>query len=271
VRLQISLYIIWLGVISCGGKSAPAPTHAPVAVPCSPARVGQVAVVGAPKPSVPALAVLEGTIDDSLRTDRVIAGALEALRFRGYAHATIGVTRRVGCFTDLTVTVALGPRFKIDRIDFQTTDEFPARERLAVIEDALGTVNTIGGVYIEYRLQRALAVLERRYQDAGWLEAKITPPAARFDSGGNVVLTIPIAAGPRFRIAAIRARGAGAAARAAELEEIHVEPGAWYDGAAIRSGIERARRRLDRSVELRTSVSADRSEIELEAVLETAR
>ncbi|MEO8698705.1 MAG: hypothetical protein ABI867_01645 [Kofleriaceae bacterium] len=288
VRLQISLYIIWLVVISCGGRSSPAkagrvaapkalrsrstpvPTPGPVAVPCSAARVGRITVVGAPRTSVPALAVLEGTIDDSIRTERVAAGAIEALRFRGYARATVAVTRATTCFTDLTVTVALGPKFKIDRIEFQTTDEFPARERLAVIEDALGTVNTIGGVYIEYRLQRALAVLEKRYQDAGWLDAKVTPAAARFDEAGRVTLTIPIAPGPRFRVAAIRARGAGAAARRAVLEEIHVEPGGWYDGLAIRTGIERARRRLDRSVELRTSVSADRGEIELEAVLEAA-
>ena len=55
------------------------------------------------------------------------------------------------------------------------------------------------------------------------------------------------------------------------LDEIRIEPGAWYDGTAIRTGIERARRKLDRWVDLRTVVSIDRGVIELEAVLETGQ
>jgi outer membrane protein assembly factor BamA len=232
-------------------------------------RIGAVTVTGARKTDVPALGVLEGTIDESIRTERIVAAATETLQTRGYARATVAVTRRVGCFTDLDVAVTLGPRFQIGAIDFATDDAFPARERLAVLEDALGTVNTIGGVYIEYRVKRALAVLERRYHDAGWLEAKLGDPVAHYDDHGRVAVAISVAAGPRFRIGAIRARGASTAARAAVLQEIHLEPGAWYDGPAIRNGIERARRKLDRWVELRTSTSTDRGEIELEAILES--
>jgi outer membrane protein assembly factor BamA len=261
-------YVIWLGVISCGGSPGPAPYPAVVA-PCTPMRVGQVTVVGAPPAAVPSLAVLEGTIDDPVRTERIVAAATEGLQARGYARAKVTVARDVGCFTDLRVAVELGTRFTIDHIEFSTDDAFPVRERLAALEDALGTVNTIGGIFIEYRLQRALAGLERRYHDAGWLEATIAAPAVRYDDRGTITVTVPITSGPRFRIGAIRARGAGAAARAAVLEAIRVEPGAWYDGPAIRTGIERARRKLDRWVELRTSMSASRGEIELEAILES--
>ncbi|HEU0036669.1 MAG TPA: hypothetical protein VFQ53_38915 [Kofleriaceae bacterium] len=226
-------------------------------------------MTGAPAASVPALAVLAGTYDDVARTDRVVSAATDALRSRGYAHAAVAVTRRAGCFVDLDVAVALGPKFTIDRIEFVTDDAFPAGERLAVIEDALGTVNTRGGVYIEYRLARALPNLERRYQDAGWLDARIGAPSATFDdASSSVTITIPVTAGPRFRIAAIRARGAGAAARRAVLDEIALAPGAYYDGKLVRSGLERARRKLARTVELRTNVLAERREIELEAVLD---
>lgn len=261
-------YVVWLGVISCGGAKPP-PAHVPVAAPCSDMRIGKVLVSGAASTDVPALAVLAGTIEDPPRTNRIVAAATDALRFRGFTLAEIAVSRKVGCFVDLQVAVSLGPKFRIANILFATTDEFPASERLAVIEDALGTVNTIGGVYIEYRFVRGLAVLERRYHDAGWLDAKLAAPTATYDEHSNVTITVPVKPGHRYRIGAIRARGAGAAARAAVLEEIQVEPGGWYDGPAIRHGIERARRRIDRGVELRTSVSADTGAIELEAVLES--
>lgn len=271
MRLGLMAYVIWLGVISCGHPAAP-PAHPAVAARCSIMRVGKVAVTGAAATQVPALAVLEGTIDDRARTERIVAVATEQLQAAGYARAAIAVTRTQGCFTDLEVAVTLGPRFAISEIEFATTDEFPARERLAALEDALGTVNTVGGVFVEYRLRRALARLQERYRDAGWLEAEIAPPIARFDDS-TISLVIPIAPGPRFRISAIRARGAGAEARAAVLGEIRLEPGAWYDGPAIRTGIERARRKLDRWVDLRTVrkiVSIDRGVIEVEAVLEAA-
>ena len=265
MRLGLMAYTIWLGLISCGHDRSP--THPAIAAPCSIMRVGQIAVTGAPKSAVPALAVLEGTIDDHDRTERIRVVATDWLRASGHARAQIAVTRTQRCFTDLDVVVALGPKFKISEIAFATMDEFPARERLAVLEDALGTVNTIGGVYVEYRLQRALIKLQERYRDAGWLEARIAAPVARYGDA-TIALTIAIDSGPRFRVSAIRARGAGAKARAAVLDEIRIEPGAWYDGVAIRTGIERARRKLDRTVDLRTTISIDRGVIELEAVLE---
>jgi outer membrane protein assembly factor BamA len=261
MRLGLMAYVIWLGVISCGGAAIP--VRPAITTPCSVMRVGKVAVTGAPSSQVAALAVLEGTIDDRTRTDRIVAVAAERLRALGYARAQIAVTRKPGCFTDLDVAVALGPKFKIQTIDFATSDQFPARDRLAVIEDALGTVNTIGGIYVEYRLARALTRLQERYRDAGWLDAKIAPPIARYGDA-SIAITIPITPGPRFKISAVRARGAGAKVRAAVLDEIRIEPGSWYDGLAIRNGIERARRKLDRRVELRTIVSHDAIELELE-------
>ncbi len=263
MRSSQSLVILALvlGACACrsGGGARPA-----VAAPCSPDRIGEVKVTGAAAGDVPALAVLEGTHDDPARTGRIVAAAVEALRWRGYADASIEVAREEGCFVDLRVAVELGPRFRIAQIDFVTRDEFPAPERLAAIEDALGTVNTIGGVHIEYRLRRALDGLERRYRDAGWLDARIGEPRSAYGEDGAVRISIPIAAGPRYRIGTIRARGANEVARRALLEELGVDPGAYYDGPALRRGLERARRRLDRRVELRTSLAGG-GEIEIEA------
>src|SRR5262245_44428300 len=107
VRLGLMAYVIWLGVISCGRDKVPVGPQ--VAAPCSTVRVGRVLVTGASKSAVPALAVLEGTIDDGSRTERIVAVATERLRDAGHARAAIAVRREVGCFTDLHVAVTLGP------------------------------------------------------------------------------------------------------------------------------------------------------------------
>lgn len=249
-----------------------APTgYAPVATPCAWNRVGEVTVTGAPRNAVPQLAVLEGTIDDPERTARIAQSATRALAARGYARAEIEVTRQANCGVDLTVAVTLGPRYRIAAITFETDDEFPDVDRLAVIEDALGTVNTIGGVYIEYRMKRALAELERRYRDAGWLAAKLGAPRTTYDASGTVAVEIPVTAGRRFRIGSVKAVGAGPRAREAVLESLGLHAGDYYNGPSVRLAIERTRHKLARRVELRTNVADDRPEIDLEAIVEARR
>jgi len=257
-----------IGLVSC--RVAPS-GYAPVAMPCGSHRVGQVTVTGAPRDAVAPLAVLEGTFDDPERIDRIAEIASRALRTRGYARAALAITRRPGCHIDLEVAVTLGPRYRIEGIWFETDDEFPSAERLAVIEDALGTVNTVGGVYIEYRMTRALRELERRYHDAGWLDARLGAPRATYDPGGGVVVAVAVTAGRRFRIGSVKAVGAGAVAREAVLQMLGLRAGDYYDGPRIRTAIERARHRLARWVELRTNVAGDRSEINLEAIVEAGR
>lgn len=240
-----------------GSSGSPAAVYPAVVAPCSATRIGAVAVTGAPPETVAALAVLEGTHDDPARTARVAAAAREALRWSGYADARIDVHRAAGCFVDLRVAVVLGPRYHISTIAFETDDGFPADARFAAIEDALGTVNTVGGVHIDYRLRRALDGLARRYRDAGWLDAEIEEPIAHYAAAGSahaargeVALHIKIHAGRRYRVGAIRARGATEHARRQLLDELGVDPGAWYDGPRVRAGLERARRRLARPIEL---------------------
>jgi outer membrane protein assembly factor BamA len=270
-------WLIWILLAAC--RAAPVGIHAPdapdapdaPAAPCSSHRVGQVTVTGAPARAVPQLAVLEGTIDDPERTERVARVAADALRAQGYAGASIAVARRAGCRIGLAVTVALGARYRIARIQFDTNDDFPPADRLAVLEDALGTVNTVGGVYIEYRMQRALVELQRRYRDAGWLEAELGAPRPTYGPAGRVAVRIPVRAGKRFRIGSVRAVGAGPRAREAVLQSLGLRAGDYYDGPRIRWAIERARRRLARWVELRTNVADDRPEIDLEAVVEAQR
>lgn len=251
---------------ACGSPQNLRPV--PVAAPCSPERVGAVAVTGAKRADVAALVVLEGTLDDAERTARVAQAATEALHWRGYAQAKIEITRSAACFTDLHVAVTLGPKFRISDIEFATDDDFPRKQRLAALEDTLGTVNTVGGVLIEYRMQRALAVLAKRYHDAGWLDAEIGAPVTDYTADGDVKITIPISAGQRYRVGAVRALGGNRAVREKLLAELGIEPGAWYDGPAIRRALDRARQSIDRRVRLRANALEHRHEIHLEAIVE---
>jgi outer membrane protein assembly factor BamA len=257
---------IWLCILGC--KVTPPVVRAPIAAACTTDRVGRVTVSGTDRGMVPALAVLEGTRYEPDRTERIVESATEALAWRGYARAAIRVTPRRRCFTDLDVAVTLGPRYRIASIEFDTDDTFPKRERLAALEDALGTVNTVGGVHIDYRLRRALSGLEKRYQDAGWLDAKVAAPVATYERD-KIKIRIGITAGERYKIGSVRARGP-AALRLQMLEELGLAEGAWYDAQVVRRGLDRARRAVGRPVELRTSTT-DQHEIEIEAVVEARR
>lgn len=248
------------------------PERPPLAVACAADRIGAVTVAGAPRAALAPLTVLEGTLDDPARTERITELALDGLYAAGYAKATLEVTRGTGCGVELHVVAVLGPKYRITSIVFDTDgdDELPPAHRLAVIEDGLGTVNTVGGTYIAYRMKRALVELERRYADAGWLNARIEKPHVDFGARGTVAITIPVHSGPRFTIGTIRAIGAGPSARAAVLDALGLREGAYYDSATVRAGVERAQRALDRRIQLHTEIAPERREIDVDAIVEAA-
>jgi hypothetical protein len=209
VRWSISLAIL---ALSCAAVE-PVATMATVG-PCMARRIHRVRVHGAAIEDVPQLAVLEGTFDDPERTDRIADRALDDLVARGYARATLSVDHRARCGVELDAEVALGPRFHIASIAFDDDDLALAADlaldRGAAIADALGAVNAVGGVYVAYRMQRALADLEHRYRAAGWPAAHLGPPGAVYDDrAGAIALRVPIMAGRRFHLAASRAISAG--------------------------------------------------------------
>jgi outer membrane protein assembly factor BamA len=267
VRVAPSLPLLAAALAAC---HAGGPGPRSLAPRCAPDRIGAVTVEGAPRAALAPLTVLEGTLDDPARTDRITELALEGLRAQGHAKATLTVTRSEGCGVELHAVAKLGPKFTIDKIAFETDadDELTDAQRLRVIEDGLGTVNTIGGTYIAYRLQRGLAELKKRYADAGWVGAVISAPRAVYDDRGNVTISIAVRSGPRFTIGTIRAIGAGASSRAIVLEAMGLREGAYYDRALVRAGVERAQRVLDRRIQLRVQVAPERTEIDVDAIVE---
>jgi outer membrane protein assembly factor BamA len=253
-------------IVFFGCQPAPQLAYPALAADCSPERIGKVSIRGAQASDVASLAVLEGTFDDKDRTERIVEVATELLHVRGYPNARIAIDRQTGCGVELDVAVALGPHYRITHIGFETDDEFPDDERAEMLEDALGTVNAAGGAYVEDRMVRSLASLERRYHEAGWIDATVGKPVATFDDGrGTVSISVPIAAGQRYRIGEIHAHGATRVTRDAVVAALGLRNGDWYDSVRVKNGIDRARRRLDRHIELRIEVGTDRSTIDIEA------
>ncbi|HEY1816200.1 MAG TPA: hypothetical protein VGG74_27825 [Kofleriaceae bacterium] len=263
------LLLASFALINLGGCASEAPL-APVAYPplaqdCSATRIGRVTVEGATPADVAPLAVLEGTLDDPERADRIAGVATELLQARGYPYAKLEVSRHVGCGTELHVTVHTGPRFKIARLVFRTNDDFPSTERVLAVQDGLGTVNAVGGAYLEDRMKRALTALEHRYHEAGWIDATIGAPKATYDEISNEVsVSIPITAGPRYRIGRIITRGGSAADRRTVIEALGLRGGEWYNGPRVRIGINRARHETEHRVELHYEI-ADHGIVDLDA------
>ena len=223
-------------------------------------------VEGGTRDDVPQLAILAGTLDNAERTERIASVSAQVLRERGYPRAEVRVTRKQGCGVELVVAVDKGPKYRIGSIAFATKDGFPAQTRLAALEDALGTVNSIGGAYVADRLARALEQLTRKYHELGWLHAEIDAPATTFDEAtGQVHLTIPVRAGKRFRIGNVIARGGKRGTRQAVIEALGLRGGQWYDASRLREGLVRARREVDDRLEMRMQVESDR--IDLEAIV----
>lgn len=193
-----AIALVLTTLVTGGVGCRPAATVRGPGVACRPDQIGRVTIAGGTAAEVPQLAVLEGTLDDVARTERVRQAAIEMLHTRGYPRAYIAVTRRQGCGIELDVAVVPGPRFAIAALDIVANDAFPASARLAAIEDALGTINAVGGAYVEDRLVAALGVLQTRYRAAGWTAAMIDAPIAEFDEArGTVRVTITIRAGKR--------------------------------------------------------------------------
>jgi hypothetical protein len=240
--------------------------------PCVAERIAHVDISGvpsgAPTDAVAPLAVLQGTLDDPRRTERVVRVATAALHAAGYAHAAMALSRTDRCGVSLTAAVTLGPRFRIGAITFVTDDAFPAARRLELIEDALGTVNTVGGIYVAERLDAGLAQLRQHYRDAGWARADVGTVEADYDdSSGRVSLTIQIHAGPRLRIGAVSAVNAGTDGDKL-FDALGLEQGTYYDRDKLRAGIRRARRVLGRGIRLRAVFAPGVDEVNVEAVVD---
>ena len=255
-RLVLAACLAGAGLLAgCHARIAPRP---PVTASCRLDRIGAVTVTGAAPAEVAPLAVLEGTLDDPDRAARTAQVATDLMHTQGYPRATVAVTRHPGCGVELAVAVARGPHYTIAAIDVAADATLPPGEPRDALEDGLGTVNAVGGAYVEDRMIRALGALVDRYRDAGWLDARADAPAARWDDADHTVqLAVQLHPGRRYRIGTVSARPAVIAA-------LGLRGGEWFDADTLKSALARARRQLARRLAVRVSVAAERAAIDLE-------
>ena len=246
---------LFLALAACHGGIVPRP---PVVAGCPQGRIGKVTIEGASPREVAPLAVLEGTLDDPPRITRTAEVAADFLHARGYPHATIHVTRHAGCGVELAIAVDRGPRYRIADIELHSDATLPPGDARAALEDGLGTVNAIGGAYVEDRLGRALAVLVRRYRDAGWLDAAAGAPHVDWDDSDHTVrLAIDLHPGRRYKIGKL-------VARPRVIEALGLKNGDWFEAGRLHTALVRARRRLARKLDVTLSVVNERAAIDVE-------
>lgn len=254
------------GLFACHASLAPRP---PVMELCSRKAIERVTVEGAEPWEVAPLAVLEGTLDDPPRAERVTRVATELLQARGYPYARVSLVRLKTCGIEIVANVDRGQRFKISKIDFQADDALPPAENQAAVEDALGTVNAVGGAYVADRMERALDTLVHHYHDMGWVEATIDQPVATYDDQrSEVAIKVAVHPGQRFKIGSVVAVGGQPETRDAVIGAIGFYGGEWYDASALRDGVARARREIDHKIQMNLQIAHDRNVVDVEAVVE---
>jgi outer membrane protein assembly factor BamA len=251
----------WLGIVAmlaaCGTRT---PSQIPVAS-CDATRIASVHTSGADRDLLGPLSVLAGTLDDPPRTDRVVALTQAMLRGKGYMNAKVALVRHPGCGVELDVTATLGPRFRIAKLEFDTDDEFPEASRRAIVATNLGKYNAIGGMYHAEDLSWRLPDLRNAYIEHGWIEVKIGEPSVTYDQArAEITVRVPITAGKRFKIGELKPQPEHAAdpVAVAAVAALGIHSGEWYDADVLRTAVDRARRKIGRSIELYSRMTFDR-------------
>jgi outer membrane protein assembly factor BamA len=198
-----------------------------------PQRVRGVELDGVTRAQVPTLAVLEGSLDDGARLERMTSGAQGWLRDHGYLHAELVANRRADCGGIVVhVTGKLGQRYTLARISIHGSGvEIGSGE----LETELGRVNAVGGVLQMAGLESTLASILDRNIDAGFFEATYQPMVIHTnDKSGTLTVDVTFKAGQRYRMGELQIDGGTPAMRAVALAELRPLRGQWYDARRVR-------------------------------------
>ena len=198
-----------------------------------PLRVRAVELEGVTRAQVPTLPVLEGSLDDGARLERMTRGAQGWLRDHGYLHAEVVATRRAECGGIVVhVTGKLGQRYTLARISIHGSGVAIGSGE---IESALGRVNAAGGVLQMAGLESTLAAILDRNLDAGFFEATYQPMVIHTnDKSGTVTVDVTFKPGQRYRMGDFQIDGGTPAMRAVALAELGPLRGQWYDARRVR-------------------------------------
>lgn len=212
-------------------------------------RVARVVIEGADPALVPALTALEDTLRDPARAVRIGEVAQRVLQMEGYLRAQVTTETRVACHdAEVHATVALGPRYRIGRIDV-TGSAIPIA--MTRFERELGAANRVGGWFRSDLLVPELQLVVQNHVDQGWLKAQIDPPDLQVDEARQLVsIAANVRPGPRYRIGELRIEGGTAGSRARAESTLRPLHGQFFAQRTYQRAIHQLSRQLDARVAL---------------------
>jgi outer membrane protein assembly factor BamA len=212
-----------------------------------PPRVRAVEIDGVPRDQLAALTILEGTLHDEARLERLAAAATEWWRAHGYLHAEITAQARLDCDAHgvragatvvVHVQASLGRRYMLAYLGV-TGSALPAPA--AIFERDLGAANRVGAPYRESDFVEDLQALAQRHRSAGWLDVDIRDFASHVDEArGVVTASAHVVPGERYKLAPPTITGGTAAQRAVVERELAPLVGRYYDEDAVDDASNRA-------------------------------
>ena len=233
-----------------------------------PERVREVVFEGARASQLATFNILEGTLHDPQRLQRLAVAATAWWRQHGYLHAEITAVARPDCDgVTIHVLANLGRRYTLASIAV-TGSALPAS-----FERELGAVDRVGGVYREDLFEHDLGELVDRHHVAGWLDAHVEAPVMHVDEAtGHVTVAAHLIAGARLRFGPLAIEGGTAAQRRLVERDFGDLRGRWYDGDAIDTRYQRLERDLDgQHVRPSYRIAHDHGRVELTLEIEAAR
>jgi outer membrane protein assembly factor BamA len=226
---------IFVALAACVARPSAHPSIAPPgtpacsAVPTPNERVRAVDIEGVSREQLAALAILEGTLYDDVRLQRLATAAGQWWRKQGYPHAEVTAKASRHCASEgvvVHVTASLGRRYTLSRLDvIGSAVPAPATS----FEREFGTYNRVGAAYREDLFAEDLNELMHRHQNAGYYDAtfKIT---SHVDERHTVVYaSARVVPGQRYKLVRVSVDG-GTPEERALIERVYaVMRGRWYD------------------------------------------
>ncbi len=152
----------------------------------------------------------------------------DALQRKGYYRARVDYSiAESPDTTTVTITVDQGPHLEVQSVVFSGNDSVPARTLLALmVTRAEGLPLVSPGHLVDRELDDDVAAVRGYYQTHGWIGVNVEKPRVTEGSKPNrVVVTVPIAEGPRTIVASRKIAGAE-----------HVDPDALDKQLAVKVG-----------------------------------
>jgi outer membrane protein insertion porin family len=156
------------------------------------------------------LIAAQGGFDEDLLL-QYVDNARDALQSKGYyrAKVTYAIAEEADA-TKVTITVESGPHLEVEKVDFVGNDSVSAKKLQALILTHKHGLPLVSPGHLEDReLEDDVSAIRGYYQTHGWIGVKVEKP--RITEGSKpsrLVVTIPIAEGPRTTVASVRVEGA---------------------------------------------------------------